>query len=71
MSCCNVLLKTEEKRQNRFSSFRTIEAKKERSLCSENDGETDWESDSGGDLPDFVGVHSSDWPRHHRVLLHL
>lgn len=34
-------------------------------------GETDCESDSGGSVSDFVGVHSCDWPRHYRYLLHV
>ncbi|CAH8322417.1 unnamed protein product [Eruca vesicaria subsp. sativa] len=41
------------------------------SLALKNGGETDCESDCGGDVPDFIGVHSGDWPRHHRFLLHL
>lgn len=34
-------------------------------------GESDCESDCGGDVPDVIGVHSGDWPRHHRFLLHV
>ncbi|KAH0901291.1 hypothetical protein HID58_040794, partial [Brassica napus] len=29
------------------------------------------ESDCGGDVADFIGVHTDDWPRHYRFLLHL
>lgn len=34
-------------------------------------GETDCESDSGGDVPDLVCVHSGDRPSHHCFLLHV
>lgn len=34
-------------------------------------GDSDYESDSGGDVPDSVGVHSCDRPHHHRYLLHV